>query len=97
MKPNRRNMSILLLLSITAGLLSPVPATAQEEKPASSKNELKAIIASAKTAEDHQRLAAYHRIETEGLAEKQREQKEDFTEYNRNSSHYPGEYSTMAD
>ena len=97
MKPNRRRVSTLLLASATAVLFSPVRATAEEEKPTLTKKELKALIANAKTPDDHRKIAAYYHAEAERLAEKQREHEEDLAEYQRNSSHYPSKYPTMGD
>lgn len=97
MKPDRRKISILLLSSVTAAFFSPRCARAADEKPILTKKEVKALIANAKTPEDHRKIAAYYRSEAEGLAEKQREHEEDLAEYNRNSSHYPGKYPSMGD
>lgn len=97
MRPNRRRMSTLLLASATAALFSPVRATAEQEKPALTKKELKALIANAKTPDDHRKIAAYYRRESVSLAEKQREHQEDLAEYYRNPSRYSSKYPTMGD
>ena len=64
-----RNVSIALAIVVLLALLSLVrtsPVTAGS-KPTLTKKELKALIASAKTKEDHQKLADYYKAETERL------------------------------
>lgn len=64
-----RNVSIALAIFILLALFSLVrtsPVTAGS-KPTLAKKELKALIASAKTKEDHQKLADYYKAETERL------------------------------
>lgn len=97
MKPERRKIIVLLLSSVTAAMLSPLRAKAEQEKSALTKKDLKALIANAKTPEDHHRIAAYYRSEAESLTLKQREHEEDLAEYYRSSSHYSSKYPTMGD
>lgn len=97
MKPNRRTISRVLLASATAVFVPRFPATAEQPNPRLSKKELKALIANARTPEDHRKIAAYYRSEAESLRERQREHEEDLAEYNQNSSRYPSKYPTMGD
>jgi hypothetical protein len=55
-----------------------------ESTPKMSKKEVKALIANAKTAADHQRLAAYYRDEATRLKERQQEHEEEAIEYSKN-------------
>lgn len=96
MRPDRRKMSLLLLSSVTAGLLSS-HARAEGQTPSLTKKEVKALIATAKTPEDHRRLAAYYHSEAVDLAAKQQEHEEELQEYFKNSSRYSSKYPTMGD
>lgn len=58
-------------------------------KPSLSKKELKQLVATAKTAEDHLRIAAYYRDEAQKLEEKKNEHTEMGAEYDRNPQRYP--------
>lgn len=65
-----RNLSITLAIVVLLALLSLVrtsPVTAWS-KPTLTKKQLKTLIASAKTKEDHQKLADYYKAETEPLS-----------------------------
>lgn len=65
----KRNVSITLAIVALLALLTLVrtsPVTAGG-KPTLTKKELKALIASAKTKEDHQKIADYYKAETERL------------------------------
>lgn len=86
-----RVASILLTLAIAVPLAK--PATHQENL---NRKELKALIASAKTPADHERIAAYYRAEAQRLEGKYREHEEDLAEY-KNPLRYPSKYPTMGD
>jgi hypothetical protein len=53
------------------------------------KREVKALIASANTAADHQKLALYFRDEVARLRAKQQEHEEEAAEYFKNPSRHP--------
>ncbi len=97
MKPARRRISILLFSFGVAALFSPRSALGKDETPSLTKKEVRALIASAKTPQDHRRLAAYYHDEAVNLAAKQKEHEEDFEEYDKNSSRYSSKYPTMGD
>ncbi len=61
------------------------------------KKDVKALIASAKTPADHEKLAAYYRDEAESLKTKQREHEEELQEYYKHSSGSSSKYPTMGD
>mgnify|MGYP000844670351 CR=1 FL=1 len=84
--------SFLLAIVVTASIAQ--PATPRETL---TRKELKALIASAKTPADHERIAAYYRSESLRLATKSREHEEDLAEYYRAPWRYPGKYPTMGD
>ena len=77
-----------LLLAVSALALTGISAGA-ENTPKMSKKEVKALIASAKTAADHQKLATYYRQEAAVLQEKQQEHEEEAAEYFKNPSSHP--------
>ena len=90
----RRLRIVTILLAITIGMSLARPAFAQEKLP---RKELKALIASAKTTADHERIAAHYRREAQNLEVKQREHEEDLAEYYRNTLRYPSKYPTLGD
>ncbi len=78
-----------------APALAPV-ARAGEPPARMSKKQLKALIASAKTPEDHMKLAAYYRGEAERLQAKQTEHQEEAAEYYKNPLQHLGpKYPTL--
>ncbi len=85
-------MGILLALAVAVPLAQPA---ARHEK--LTKKELKALIASAKTPADHERLAAYYSAEAQDLEAKHQEHEEDLAEYYKNTLRYPSKYPTMGD
>lgn len=82
------------LLSIAAALALAQPAGQTQGL---TRKELKGLIASAKTAADHERIAVYYRAQAQQLEAKHREHEEDLAEYYRNPSRYPSKYPTMGD
>ena len=87
-----RIVGFLLAMAVAAPLAQ--PAVHQDKL---SRKELKALIASAKTRADHERIAAHYRAEAERLEAKHREHEEDLAEYYKNPARYPGKYPTMGD
>ena len=81
---------------VVMGLASPLSEPAfQHEKP--TKKELKALIASAKTPAEHERIAAFYRAEAQRLEAKLREHDLELAEYYKNPLRYPSKYPTMGD
>jgi hypothetical protein len=83
-----RNVSITLAIVVLLALLffvriSPVTAG---RKPTLSKKEVKALIASARTKEDHQKLADYYKAETERLEAEAKDHDEMAEAYKKNPS-----------
>lgn len=58
-------------------------------EPSLTKKELKQLIATAKSPEDHRRIAAYYQEEANTLDEKKKEHTEMGAEYDRNPQRYP--------
>ena len=81
--------SPLIGQTATEALVSKYSGTTTESPRKLPKNELKALISSAKTPDEHQRLAAYFRSEAESLTAKQQEHDEDAAEYYRDPSRHP--------
>lgn len=76
--------------AIAIGILLFVPfAGAAEASGQLSKKQLKALVAGAKSPEDHLKLAAYYRAETARLTAKQREHEEEAAEYYKDPSQHP--------
>ena len=61
------------------------------------KKELKALIASARTAADHELIAEYYRFEAKRLQAMQQEHEQHLAEYDKNPARYPSKYPTWAD
>lgn len=82
-----RNTSIILALVLLA-LLSFVRTSSVTagSKPTLTKKELKALIASAKTKDDHQKLADYYKAETERLEAEAKDHDEMAEAYKKNPS-----------
>jgi hypothetical protein len=85
---------VSILLAIMVAVLLAQAAVRQDNL---TRKELRALIASAKTPADHERIAAYYRAEAQHLAAKHREHEEDLAEYYKNPSRYPSKYPTMGD
>ncbi len=83
--------------AIAWSLLILVPIAGAAESPDHlSKKELKALIAGAKTPEDHLNLAEYYRAEAARLIAKQHEHEEEAADYFRDPSRHPGpKYPTL--
>jgi hypothetical protein len=64
---NRKLQVVLTIVSLTFLVFLTVGNTAAGQRPSLSKKEVKALIASAKTKEDHLKLADYYKAETERL------------------------------
>lgn len=91
-----RSVVILGPLLIGLMLLGSFSASGQEQKDKLSKKELKALIATAKTPEDHFRIAAYYRAQANDYLARQKEHLADEEEYNSNPQKYPTKYPTPA-
>jgi len=61
------NRKLQVVLTIVSLMFLTVGSTAAGQRPSLSKKEVKALIASAKTKEDHLKLADYYKAETERL------------------------------
>ena len=72
---------VVVICLATLSFASPVAAGS---KPTLTKKELKALIASAKTKEDHQRLADYYQAETERLEAEAKDHDEMAEAYKKN-------------
>jgi hypothetical protein len=83
----------VLLCLVLAG---PFAAFGQEHQEKLGKKELKSLIAKAKSAEDHLRLAAHYRAEANEYLVRQKQHLEDEKEYNQNPQKYPTKYPTPA-
>ena len=64
---NRRLQAALTIISLTLLLVMAVGNTAAGRRPSLSKKEVKVLIASAKTKEDHLKLADFYKAETARL------------------------------
>ena len=64
---NRKLQVVLTIVSLTFLVFLTVGNTAAGQRPSLSKKEVKALIASARTKEDHLKLADYYKAETERL------------------------------
>ncbi len=84
-------MSFKIGIATLAVAILALASSARAAEPAilMSKRELKALLASAKTPEEHMRLAAYYRAEAERLKAKQQQHENEAAEYYRNPSRYP--------
>ena len=71
-------------------------ASGQEHKDKLGKKELKVLIATAKTPEEHLRLAAHYRAEANEYLARQKQHEADEKEYNSNPRKYPTKYPTPA-
>jgi hypothetical protein len=74
------------------------PAQSAGQQQTLTKKELKALIASAKTAADHELIAEYYHSEAKRLEAKQQEHEQELAEYyNDHSIYHPSKYPTWAD
>jgi len=74
-------------------LSGPLPAAGQQQEKLS-KKELKSLIATAKTSEDHLRLAAYYRAQANDYLARQKQHEADAEMYDSNPRQYPSKYPT---
>ena len=89
-------VSLAALAVVTLALVLAPVVRAGEPPARMCKKQLKALIASAKTPEDHMKLAAYYRGEAERLQAKQTEHQEEAAEYYKNPLQHPGpKYPTL--
>jgi len=88
-------MKLTLLFFLTASFFIFVPQGVKiPSKPSIlSTKELKQLIASAKSPEDHLRIASYYEEEAKRLGEKKAEHTEMGAEYDRNPQRYPSKLS----
>lgn len=84
---------LVAVLAITLLALGMIPANGNAQAAATqeklSKKELKILIASAKTAENHERIAAYYRAEGERLKVGQKQHEVELAAYLKNPSSHP--------
>ncbi len=89
---------ICALLAVLAIILCTVlagpPAAFAQQQQKLSKNELKTLIATAKTPEDHLRLAAYYRDQANDYLARQKQHEADAVVYDSNPRQYPSKYPT---
>lgn len=91
---NRRSF---LMAPVALALSAPAAVSAQESTARLSRKELKDLIANARTAADHQKLAAHFRSEQARHEEERTEHEELRKEYERNSTRDPSKFPTMGD
>lgn len=84
MKAARNVSMILAIVSLFVLIFLQTSSVTAGGKPALSKNELKALIASAKTKDDHQKLADYYKAETERLEAEAKDHDEMAEAYKKN-------------
>lgn len=83
-------MKLALLFFLTTSLfVVGQQALKAPSEPSLTKKELKQLIATAKSPEDHRRIAAYYEEEARKLGEKKKEHTEMGAEYDRNPQRYP--------
>jgi hypothetical protein len=78
---------VIALGTLPASGSSQTTAVLQAQK--LSKKELRVLIATARTPEDHERIATHYRAEAERLREKQRDHEEELAAYLKNPSSHP--------
>ena len=77
MKTTKRKLQVALtIISLTSLVFLAVGYTAAGQRPSLSKKEVKALIASAKTKEDHLKLADFYKTETVRLEEEAKDHDE---------------------
>lgn len=81
--------STILALALVLLILPPLGARAAQPSVRMNKKQLKTLIASAKTPDDHMRLAAYYRGEADRLKTQQKEHEEEAAEYYKDPSRHP--------
>lgn len=81
-------LALLFFLTTSLFLVGQQPLKAPSE-PSLKKRELKQLIATAKSPEDHRRIAAYYEEEARELDEKKKEHIEMGAEYDRDPQRYP--------
>jgi len=83
-------MKLTLFVLLTASFFNLGLQTAKTpSKPSLTTKELKQLIATAKSPEDHLKIAAYYEEEAQKLDEKKKEHTEMGDEYDRNPQRYP--------
>lgn len=83
-------MKLTLFLFLTMTFFLPgTQSVKAPSTPSLTAKELKELIATAKSAEDHRRIAAYYQEEATKLKEKKKEHTEMGAEYDRNPQRYP--------
>lgn len=83
-------MKLALLFFLSTSLfLAGQQAVKAPSEPSLTKKELKQLIVTAKSPEDHRRIAAYYEEEARKLGEKKKEHTEMGAEYDRNPQRYP--------
>jgi hypothetical protein len=83
---NRKFQGALTIISLAFLMFLAAGNTVAERRPSLSKKEVKALIASAKTKEDHLKLADYYKAETERLEAEAKDHEEMAEMYRKNPS-----------
>lgn len=87
----KTNCHLLLLATVLCGSMAwgdPTPQTIRSEK------ELKSAVKTAKTLEDHLRIAAYYEDQAKQLREKAKQEEELASYYQEHAISYPKKYPT---
>jgi len=82
-------MKFTLFVFLTSFFVLGPQAAQIPAKPSMTKKEVKQLIATAESAEDHLRIAAYYAEEANRLDEKKKEHTEMGAEYDKNPQRYP--------
>jgi hypothetical protein len=91
-KRARVSVAPTLVFCCTLLLLLPLRATAETQPKTLSKKELKVLLATAKTAADHQRIAAFYRQEFQRLTARARYHEEMAAIYEKNPLSFEGKF-----
>ena len=94
MSISKPSIAVRMLLAVVIVMPSVQSAGQQQTL---TKKELKALIASAKTAADHELIAEYYRSEAKRFQVIQQEHEQHLAEYDKNPARYPSKYPTWAD
>ena len=94
LQANKKRFRAFLALGCLVILLASLPSVGQQQKEKLSKQQLKTLIATAKTPEDHLRLAAYYRAQENDYLARQKQHKADAEMYDSNPRQYPSKYPT---
>lgn len=87
-------LAAALLICSAAFTSFAAPGQLQQEK--LSKNELKTLIATAKTSEDHLRIANYYRAQARDYLARQKQHQQDEQEYNAHPQMYKTKHPSAA-